>query len=193
MSVVAGLDLSLTRAGIALLRDGRPLKFADVGHGSPDGKSYMHRFRRVWSQEVAVTNVLAPHKDEIDLIVIEMPLMHGKHLGYPFDRFALINDVARRLAGVGWKLPIAFVHNQTAKVWATGKGSSGKSEEDKKLMLATVRGWYGPRVLNHDQADAISLATAGAFHLGDPMPFPIKDQHHHRLEKVEWPKGLVRA
>lgn len=50
MSIVAGLDLSLTNAGIAVLTDGRPTLLTSVGHGGKNGASHQHRSRRIESQ-----------------------------------------------------------------------------------------------------------------------------------------------
>ncbi|SKO00274.1 Uncharacterised protein [Mycobacteroides abscessus subsp. massiliense] len=56
-------------------------------------------------------------------------------------------------------------------------------------MLANVREWFGPRVkvLNHDIADAAVLALMGAFHLGEAMPFTVKERHYIGLGAAAWP------
>ncbi|MEC4838158.1 hypothetical protein R2360_00205 [Mycobacteroides chelonae] len=43
-------------------------------------------------------------------------------------------------------------------------------------------------MLNHDIADAAVLALMGAFHLGEAMPFTVKERHYAGLEAAAWPK-----
>lgn len=119
----------------------------------------------------------------IDLAVIEDQLEHGPMLPSALDRSALWWGVFTALDAK--RIPVAVVNPQTLKVWVTGKGGPATT---KKVMHRAVVDWYGPRVLNHDQADSAALATVGAFHLGDPMPFDVKERHVTALEKVKWPE-----
>ncbi len=48
--ITLGLDLSLTRTGIAVLTDGRPTLIRSIGHGGRNGDNYDQRSRRITSQ-----------------------------------------------------------------------------------------------------------------------------------------------
>lgn len=177
MATVCGLDLSLTSAGIAILQDGHPTLITSLGHRSPNGKSYAHRSNRIVSQCRAIMAPLAEHA--IDLAVIEGP-SYGDNLPSNHDRAGLWWGVFSALRAR--RVPVAVIPPPTLKLWATGNGRAKKHE-----MTAAAREWFGLQVRNDDQADAVAAATVGAFWLGDPMPFEVKDRHTNRIEAVEWP------
>lgn len=175
--IVVGLDLSLTRAGIAAWFDGR-VNSTSIGHGTSNAKTYFDRNRRIVSQVVAVNAVIDECRP-IDLAVIEGPLAHGPNQAGQFDRAQLWGGVYSQL--LAWKIPTAVVNPSTLKAWATGKGNA-----DKPMMLAAARESW-PRIANHDEADAAWLAALGAFRLGASMPFVVTGRHAAGAEKVEWP------
>jgi hypothetical protein len=209
MATIVGLDLSLVRTGIAVLTDGRPTLVRSVGHAGVSGANYRDRSRHITSQCRAVTDALryqpgtcpdcggygfghsctlstASNREmRIDLAVIEDQLAHGPMLPSALDRSALWWGVYSALASRG--IPVVVVNPMTLKVWTTGKGRADKTD-----MLAAVREW-GWAPANHDEADALSLASVGAFHLGDPVPFKVKDRHAATLEKVAMPTMGVGA
>jgi Holliday junction resolvasome RuvABC endonuclease subunit len=183
MSVILGLDLSLVRSGIAVLTDGVPTLVRSVGHEGVAGANYRHRSRRITSQCQAVIHAIDPWDGalpaNIDIAIIEAQLEGGPMLPSALDRSALWWGVYSALASR--RIPTAVVHPMTLKVWTTGKGRADKAD-----MLAAVRAW-GWTPTNHDEADALALASVGAYHLGDPVPFMAKDRHTSTLEKVDWP------
>lgn len=198
MSTVCGLDLSLTSAGIAILVDGKPKLITHVGHTGRDGDNWQHRSRRVRSQVRAVMAVLwrnctrpqlapdglfAPGAlpvGHINLAVIEGPLMHGPSQAYEFDRAALWHGVYGALEAR--KVPIAVVNPNTLKLWWTGDGSAPKLR-----MLDTARARFREAVSSHDEADSLALACAGAFKLGDPIPWTPAQRSIECLDRVDWP------
>jgi hypothetical protein len=189
VSVVCGLDLSLVRAGIAILTDGQPTLVRSVGHSGVAGANYRHRSRRITSQCSAVLGAMSGLYDGsgvgrgIDFAVIEDQLAHGPMLPSALDRSALWWGVYSALSARG--IPIAVVNPMTLKVWTTGKGRAEKAD-----MLDAVREW-GWSPANHDEADAMALATVGAYHLGDPVPFEIRPRHTSGLEAVSWPEEIA--
>lgn len=181
MSTVLGLDLSLTSAGIAILTDGHPTLITSLGHRSPNGKSYAHRSNRIVSQCRAIMAPLADHA--IDLAVIEGP-SYGDNLPSNHDRAGLWWGVFSALRAR--RVPVAVIPPATLKLFTTGNGRAKKHE-----MTAMAREWFGPRVQNTDQADAICAATVGAFWMDDNVPFIVKDQHRNRISAIEWPEGVT--
>lgn len=177
---VAGLDLSLVRAGVAILQDGVPAKITSVGHSSVASASYADRSKRMTSQCQSVLRLL--DGPPLDMAVIEDQLAHGPMLPSALDRSALWWGVYSAL--LQKRVPVVVVNPMTLKVWVTGKGTASKTD-----MLDTVRGWYRQPITNHDEADAVGLATVGAYHCGDPLPFAIKDYHRAIAEtKITWPE-----
>ncbi|MBU8819564.1 crossover junction endodeoxyribonuclease RuvC [Mycolicibacterium goodii] len=181
MSIVAGIDPSLTSAGVAVLENGRPIRIGRFGFPGHKGASYQTRSRRVRKQVVDVTRFVG----RPDLAVIEEHPYAIRVSAGEFDRTALWHGIYGQLDAQG--IPIVVMNNMTAKVWITGSGSAKKRD-----IVATVNEWWGNTALFEpidcdDIADALGLATIGAFHLGDPMPFEPKPRHTTGLEKVQWP------
>jgi Holliday junction resolvasome RuvABC endonuclease subunit len=185
VSIVVGIDLSLTSAGIAILRDGKPIQITHVGHKGRDGASYRDRSRRVRSQCQAVLRAcdIALKRLQADVIcdlaVIEGP-SYGSQFGHEFDRAALWHGVYGALEARG--VPIAVIAPNTLKLWFTGNGAASKTD-----MTNTAMARFREPISTHDEADAVALATAGAYKLGDPIPFEPKERQREALAKVEWP------
>lgn len=179
--IVAGIDPSLTSAGVAILNAGRPTMVARFGHGGHNGASYQLRSRRVRKQVADVTRAIG----RPDLAVIEEHPYAVRISAGEFDRSALWHGIYGQLDAKG--IPVVVMNNTTAKKWITGKGNAKKAD-----IIAAVNEWWSDDELFEpvdcdDIADALGLAAIGAFHLGDPMPFPVKDRHTTGLEKVAWP------
>lgn len=183
MSTVIGLDLSLTRTGIAIWRDGQ-MRTASV-QSSPDGKSWDARNNRTVSLTLSIMRWLRENTDGIDLAVIEGPILHGPQNGSFFDRAQLWGFVFSQLRSKTWRVPVAVVNNQTLKAWATGKADTA----DKDAMLAAARETW-PRTANHDEADSAWLACMGAVKLGDYPPVALTEWRLNGLTKPEWPKEM---
>lgn len=198
MSIVVGIDPSLTSTGIAILQDGNPIATKTIGHKTRDGTSYAHRSDRIVSQCRAVidtlqcnicsrnstTNVALRDRSRIDLAIIEGPA-YGANLPSNHDRAGLWWGLYSKLRAL--RIPTAVVAPQTRAKWATGAGNA-----DKKLVLANVRQWWPDmHIPNHDIADALVLAAIGAHHLGDQLPFEIKTRHTLGLDAVAWPQVVA--
>lgn len=178
--IVAGIDPSLTSAGVAVLRDGKPVHTSHHGFHRKGHYNDQRRSRRIRHQE-RLTYTAATSCGKPDLVVIERPLTIVKSAD-AFDRY----ELAQRLYGdfdhaLGGR--VVYMHNTTAKVWVTGKGNASKDD----TIAAVEEWWPGIEIACDDEADALGLATIGAFHLGDPMPFTPKPRHTTGLEKVHWP------
>jgi Holliday junction resolvasome RuvABC endonuclease subunit len=178
--IVAGVDPSLTSAGVAVLKDGWPVHVSHHGLNGHDGASWTSRSRRVrWTCGQIIT-ALATCTDGIDLVMIEGP-SYGSKFGSAFDRAGLWHGLYAALDAR--KVPVGVVAPQTRAKWA-----AGTARAEKREVLDAVRTWYPEQsIANDDEADALVLATIGAFHLGEPMPFEVKPRHTTGLEKVAWP------
>lgn len=178
--IVAGIDPSLTNCGIAILQAGQPVYLDTIGHRGRDGASYDNRSDRIVSQARAIITAIHYRKPAPDLAVIEGPA-YGQNLPSNHDRAGLWWGIYSALRAK--KIPTAVCAPQTRAKWATGKGNAQKAD-----VLAAVRLWWPNHTIrNHDIADALALATIGAHHHGDPMPFPTKPRHTTALEAIAWP------
>lgn len=178
MSLVVGVDPSLTSAGVAILRDGQLVHVSHHGHGGTSDASDVLRSRRRRKQEHDVTSA-ATSSGKPDLLMMERPLRVS--IGYAYDRYTLAENI---LSFFDWKgVPVIYLHPTSAKLWLTGSGRA-----DKKLIVSTVEGLFpGQRFACDDEADATGFALCGAFHLGDPMPPTFQVRPRHTLDKITWP------
>lgn len=176
---VIGLDISLSRTGIALWRDGHMTTTSTVSQ--PIGaQSWDERNTRIVGQARAITGWLQDNTPKPDLAVIEAPILHGPQTGSFFDRSGLWHGVYSKLRSSGWRIPVAVVNVATLKAWATGKGNA-----DKAMMLhAARREW--PGIPNHDEADSAWLAAMGAAKLGHE-PVEMTAWRVSGLAKGDWP------
>ncbi|WP_292988361.1 crossover junction endodeoxyribonuclease RuvC [Mycobacterium sp.] len=189
MSVVVGIDPSLTSTGIAVLINGAPLALKTVNDGQKDSKSYAHRSDRIVRQCCSVIDALPV--DRIDLAVIEGQAF-GYHNAYTSDGNALWWGIFSALRQQ--QIPTAVVTPLTRQTWVIGREGSKDSTDKKKQVLLAVRLWWpalAKAIRNDDIADAAALASIGAAHCGDQLPFQLKDRHRNTLESIDWPKVTV--
>lgn len=191
--IVTGVDPSLTSAGIAILRDARPILLRSVGTG-PDVKDWEHRVRRIVSQCWRIVRTIET-KAMPDLVLIEAPLTFGTD-GDAYDRYALFVELMRQFQA--WKTPTVVVHNQTRCKWATGKGGKSSKElttkQHKREVLEAVRRTWEPwraHVANDDIGDALTCAEIGARYLGEPLHFRPHRRHVEAMHtSIHWPSNL---
>lgn len=178
MSIVCGIDPSLTSTGIAILIQGQPELITHTGIPGHDVDNYQTRSRRVRAVCRSVLQRLPVHPD---LVVIEGPAYAAQH-GSVFDRSGLWHGI---YGGADAKqMPLAVCAPQTRAKWATGKGTATKSD-----VLAVTRQWWPfQRIANDNEADALVLAMIGALYLHDPLPFAPKERHTLGLDAVAWPQ-----
>lgn len=175
--IVAGIDPSLTSAGVAILDNGQPIHISHHGYSGHNGASWRTRSRRIrWT----CRQILATIPDSTTLAVIEGPAYGAQH-GSAFDRAALWHGLYAALDAK--QVPVAVVAPQTRAKWATGTGRGSKTE----VLDAVHTWWPGQDITVDDEADALVLAAIGAHHLGDPMPFTVKPRHTTALEAIAWP------
>lgn len=155
MRKVAGLDLSLTSTGVALV---------DVGDGSisvfrvkPPAKvgKGLGRLRWICSEVEALMG-------EVGLVVIEAP-SYGSTTGSQHERGGLWWMVAERLSVAGRE--VRAMPPTSLKKFVSGRGNVGKDE----MLSAVIRRWPDVPVSNNDIADALGLAAVGARLQGHPI------------------------
>lgn len=197
---VLGIDPSLTRTGIAVIAQGdtvaRPVLLTDIGWAGTDADTYNDRLDRIESLIGAIlatiNRTITERGANIVGIAIEGPIYHGKFLPSYFDRAILFGALTSQLRRLhNRSTPWVVINPATREKFITGVGTRG----DKPRVLHEMRTcWYPDRpekIENHDQADALGLATAYAIHLGWKMPFRLRRCHVENVANITWPAAAT--
>lgn len=182
MTVIVGLDLSLTSTGIARLVVG-----PDVEHTAgvrrvtskppPPAQVTLStrslRLRRIAGDVYNVTS-------GADLVVVEGP-SYASDSGAAHDRAGLWWLIVGRLTGTGH--PVIEVPPSTLKTYLTGKGNAPKDQ----VLAAVVRRYPAVDVTGNDEADSLGLAAMGARFVGYPIePDGLPKTHTRAMDAVRW-------
>lgn len=186
MSTVVGIDPSLTVSGCARV---------DLGIGA-DGQLEAVRWetwraRAVQPAESTVESerrrvrqmlreILAFVPDFVDIAVIEGAAPNAKNRGKAEERSWLRGFLIDQMLSRG---AVVVVDPMRRALLATGAGNAKKG-----AVLDAVRVMVpAAHVPDHNVADAVALAMAGAHHLG--MPWVLTEKQEAAFAKVAWPSG----
>lgn len=177
---IAGLDLSLTSTGIAVIYGNGTIGTHRIQSKGKKGASIAGTAQRI---EGIVQSAIGLVADEgrlaCTLAVIEAP-SYGSTMGSQHERGGLWWSVAIALERMG--VPIATVSPQGRAKYATGKGNAGKDE----VLAAVIKRYTEADVAGNDIADAVVLAAMGARHLGMPVDdVPMKNLE--AMAGAKWP------
>lgn len=150
----------------------------------PVDESALEERRRI---RAMLREVLALVPESFDLAVIEGPAPGGKFSGKADERAGLRWMLIDQLLPRG---PVVRVTPTIRAVLATGSGLRRRKDESaraaKARVLEAVRAAVpDAHVPNHDVADAVALARAGAVALGLPVEYSAAQMSAHA--KVAWP------
>ncbi|MCV7230694.1 hypothetical protein [Mycolicibacterium komossense] len=187
---VVGIDPSLKRAGITVLRlddtgVARPKVLRDTGYSLPESAGYDDHSDRIAVNSRTVYQILdkLPVKPELVLIENMLPPKDGNFSHN--ERAALWYGIWSGIKARG--LPRAVIQPPTLKLWATGNGRAEKED-----ILAAVQGWWPTiPIANHDIADSAVCAAMCAMRMGWKLPFPTRRRHFAGMTTVHWPEALV--
>lgn len=152
-----GLDLSLTAAGWAVVRE-TGIECGLVKSTGKRGDSLEQRFDRL--KGLLGSLQLPIHEDTV--VVIEQP-SYASVGGSHHDRSGLWWMVVNYYLELGYR--VAEVPPATLKKFATGKGNAGKDE----MLAAAIRRYPDAAVANNNTADAVHLAAMGSRWRGLPQ------------------------
>jgi crossover junction endodeoxyribonuclease RuvC len=183
MKRVVGLDLSLTKTGIAVIvaaSRGTKLVTDTISSTGKRGDSLVERHARITTLSKAIMH----HASVSDLVVIE-GLFVGPNAGSLIDRAALFWHVAGGL--IRREVPVAIIAPQAMKKGIVGRAGSVKDKVDKVHVALAVAKLYPDADLGgNDSADAAALAHLGAVWLGLDVPTLA----YHRAVVAEWPEMI---
>jgi crossover junction endodeoxyribonuclease RuvC len=189
--IAVGIDPSLTSTGVGVLVDGKPIHYGRFGRDGHNGASWASRSNRI-RQSRSMVYRAATQAGTPDLVLIEEHPYAIGNQGNEFDRAGLWHLIFEAFAAR--EIPVVVIGNAKAKAWITGAGRASKDD-----IVATIDQWYAGQLAEplaswpkkakaDDVADALGLATIGAYKLGDPIPFEPKERHRTALVALPWPK-----
>jgi Holliday junction resolvasome RuvABC endonuclease subunit len=163
VSVVIGIDPSLTSTGLAAVGDGRVLDIGTVPTVGRKNATILDRGTRLAHIADTVDNWTGKHLP--DLVVIETAA-YGANFPGTFDRSGLWWMIVERI--IAREIRVLGIAPATRAKYLTGSGKAGKAE-----VMAAVNAEYG-HLLKHpvvkdDCADALVLAAIGAEREGVPL------------------------
>lgn len=152
--ITVGLDLSLTKTGVAVLEDGE-LLYSGLVRSKPQGDTPTDEIERI--MEIR-NNIIETIRDN--------SIVHGKHpdlvaieglafLARNTSALVQLSGLNYMLREVFWtaQWPFVIVAPTTLKKFITGKGNA-----QKDLMLLETYKRYGVNLLDDNEVDAYGLA-----------------------------------
>src|SRR5699024_1646430 len=184
--IIAGIDLSLTRTGVALVRSPERVETATVVSKPPKTGTETLRSRYERMETIAADVLEATSGAE--LVGIESPAYGMRHAGKVHDRSGLWWRIVAALEARD--VPVVEVSPPSRMMYATGKGNAGKD-----LVLVTAAATYKQaEVTGNDVADAVVIAAMVSRLAGQPIELRQPAQAKLKaLVKVKMPEGLPAA
>lgn len=185
MSVVLGVDPSLTVSGVALVEwdNTEPAWSTWRGFGvKPETVTVASTRRRIRKM---LADILHRVPARLDLAVIEGPAMAATYTPLGDERAGLRWMLVDQLLARG---PVVLLSPSTRQA-LTGVGSipRGTSAAKRKAAVTEAVRALVPaaHVADHNVADAVALAAAGAHRVGLPVPYTVKQLAVHG--RAPWP------
>lgn len=151
MSVIAGLDLSLTGTGLVILDQGS-ISTKKLIKSKPNEKTPLHEIERLLAIKADIQLELERCKP--DLVLIEGLAFMAKNTT-ALVQLAGLNYMIREYLAIK-KIPFVIIAPSTLKKFILGKGAGGK-----ELMLLETYKRYGISFLDNNLCDAFALAQCG--------------------------------
>lgn len=178
MTIVVGVDHSISRTGLAVIRDDHDPELISIASSGKDTDPRIVRGRRMREVRDAIMDQVPR---AAALAVIE-----GMSFGHNYPGQDRIHHLWWLLADAfdALRIPLAVIPPTTLKKFAADHGFATKP----KMRAALSVMWPGLHIPNHDAGDALAAATAGAQHLGMQMRYLVLERHRLALSKIEWPQ-----
>lgn len=180
---VAGIDLSLTSTGVALVYNDAEIKTHRIKSTGKKGATVASTSRRlelIGCEVVKFATAGYCLPGAVDLAVIEAPSYGSTH-GSQHERGGLWWQVVRLLLDLG--IPVATVAPQGRAKYATGKGNSGKDD----VLAAAIKRYPQAEIIGNDVADAVILAAMGQRWLGRPIEGSLPAPNLLAMDGATWP------
>lgn len=173
MTHIAGIDYSMTAAGVARLSDAGVMDTEVVKSVGHLADSLVDRHQRLVHHAAQVVEFAG----YADLCVIEGPSFGSKG-GSQLDRYAgwwfVVSGLIRR------EVPVAVMSPKSLKLAIADSGNADKAA----MASAMTRIYPDVKVSSSDISDAMGLAHLAAVRLA----WPVKTLERHRKVKCAWPE-----
>lgn len=172
---VAGLDLSLTATGIAVITDGGQVSVDTIRSTGHTRDTFAQRDQRIDQLSTAIVSRTV----HVALAVVEGPSVMSKG-GSNWDRAGLWWSVVHTLMWHG--VQVAVAPPTVLKKFAAGRGNADKTA----VAAGMTRLWPDVECGNDNEFDALCAATVAAQRAG--MDVPTRAHHADCLTSVAWPE-----
>lgn len=174
--VVAGIDLSLTSTGVAVIHSAERVLTHTVTSAAPKIETLSTRFERMESISHRILELV----ETADVVGIESPAYAAAaHSGKLHDRSGLWWHVVSALLTAGKQ--VIEIAPASRCMYATGKGNAGKDV----VLACTIKAYRQIDVQGNDQADAVIIAAMVSRLLGRPIePGTLAEAKLRALAKV---------
>ena len=190
--MIAGVDLSLTGTGLAIIEIQSPPSFSPTTTVRCQTVVSTGTRADTLQQRVArrrkLRNAICDQVRHADLIVIEGPA-YAAHGSGTWDRAGLWAAVVDTIDHL--KIPYIDVPPTKVKQFAASKGNA-----DKAAVAAGMARMWGERAApaDNNQFDALALATLGAVHLARrQLPIRVLERHLEVVAAIDWPNRITVA
>lgn len=176
---VAGIDLSLTGTGLALVGKDQPVlhTFGSAGKNTDTLHQRYLRLKTLSQEVISAVASFAP-----DLVVIEKPAYAAKG-GHPHDRSGVWWLIVAILSG---RFPVMEIAPNLRQKYAVGPGKADK----EKVVLAVARRHPEIDIQNNNEADALVLAFMGCRLAGHALDDPMPTTHLEAMKTLVLPEGF---
>lgn len=181
MTIVVGLDLSLTASGVCRIT-GWTRGAAEITLTTVKSKPKPHATLADQVERLAsIRDRIGDLCDGADLVLVEGPSYGSKGTGVhqiAGNWWLIIDQLVER--GV----PVGVAPPSVVKKFATGKGNADKTA----VAIGMSRLWPALTPGNDNEVDALAIATMAAQHLG--MNVPTRAHHADALKSAAWPTTI---
>lgn len=184
--IIAGIDPSLTRTGLAVIRSAERVETTTVTSKPP--KTGTETLRSRYERMEAIAADVLETIYGAELVGIESPAYGMRHTGKVHDRSGLWWRIVAALEGRG--VPVVEVPPPSRMMYATGKGNAGKD-----LVLVTTAATYKQaEITGNDVADAVVIAAMVSRVVDQPIELRQPAQAKMKaLAKIKMPTGVTSA
>jgi Holliday junction resolvasome RuvABC endonuclease subunit len=181
--IAVGIDPSLSATGLASISDGGEIETLRVMHAATVGLQQMaDRVRYIVGRTVRFVP-----RGSLALIEEMYIPQGGKQAGLVLERAWLWGLIVDQLFRLDCEVVVVGA-KQRAKL-ATGNGNAEKAE----VAAAMRERFPGVRIPDHNVADAVAMAAAGARWAGFPVDGAWSKKQHEAMAAVAWPKREMRS
>lgn len=184
--IIAGIDLSLTSTGVAVIRSPERVETATVTSKPPAAgtETVRTRFERMEKITAEILDLV----DDADVVGIESPAYGMRNAGKIHDRSGLWWWIVGKIEARG--VPVVEVSPPSRMMYATGKGNAGKD----LVLISAAATYKQAEITGNDVADAVVIAAMVSRLAGQPIELREPAQAKLKaLAKVQIPTGLVAS